>query len=286
MSLPQPTPYRGGLSSFANLVQIARGSEPINTADDARRYLGRFLLLPGKKPRAGHPFAFPHAFPEDGPPDPLPPATAERIEAEFAALRAIAGRLATFGEEADDVPDDVCLSAAGEAEAAVGGVCRAIELGCWESGESWVQMLLLRRHLPPDQVEGCELVASERIFDRYLAEEADDFDPATMDEEDRYTDNHTTVSTLRLIYRLPEFESALDNAFPGSRVAWRQRAERIGRVHNALFPEEYCDVAFRDARAVTAYLSQPLGPTYAEEMARRQRIREQFAKESSERPAS
>lgn len=252
-----PAQPDGGLSSFANLLMIILGIDETDKDFTFADYLSCLGLMPGTAPRPAHPMYFHTSFPPEGPMEVLPRDVAERMEASFAELREIRSRLAD-----DDRDNKIAAETTDElgrkAMAAVRRIGAALGYRRWESGETMVKMLQLKQALPADEVDGAELVQATDEFgsETYVWENPDE------------SDNRVRVSALRLVFRLAPTES-IENVTPAKLAEWRTRSQRIGAVFNALFPGEHCIVEFRDHSAAMVSRIGPIGPSYAEVVAKR-----------------
>lgn len=252
-----PAQPDGGVSSFANLLMMILGFDETEKGFSYADYLTCIGLAPGSAPRPTHPFYFPLGFPEEGPPAILRGEVAERMEEAFAELRGIHGRLAENGGT-EGLSTGAVDELGQRAMVAVRQLGAALGSRRWDSGETMVRMMQLAQVLRSSEIDGAELVQAinERGGDCFVWENPQE------------SNNKVRVPALRLIFQLASSES-IEGATPAKLTEWRLRSLRIAAVHNALFPGDHCIVEFRDHSAATLTRSKPIGPSYAEVVAKR-----------------
>jgi hypothetical protein len=256
-----PAEPERGLSSFANLLLMILGFDETQCDFSYANYLSCLGLLPGSAPKPTHPFFFPTGFPSEGPPTILPAEIADRMEEAFAELREIRSQLAEY-DRPNEVPGDVADELGPRAMAAVRRLGAALGYRRWDSGETMVQMLQLDNVLQTADMGGAELVQA-------VGECGSD---CCVWEDPEESDKKIRVGVLRLVFRLPVHES-IENTTPATLGEWRRRSKAIAAVHNALFPGHHCIIEFRDYTAATVLRSEPIGPSYAEVVAKREAMR-------------
>jgi len=253
-----PAEPEGGLSSFANLLCMILGFDETENEFSYATYLACIGLMPDSAPKPTHPFYFPTSFPSEGLPSILPREIADRMEASFAELREIRSRLADFGG-----PNEIGAQATDEfgrrAMAAIRRLGAAMGYRRWDSGETMVMMLQLSKALLAAGIEEFELVQAVNHFGS----------DCCVWEDSEESSNKVCVGALRLVFRLAG-SKLVETATPGKLAQWRAMSRQIAAVHNALFPDDHCIVEFRDHTAATLMRSQPIGPSYAEVVAKRE----------------